>query len=138
MQSDPSQSLMEMVLFARKFSIESTTATGDTFIPLVIQARGENADVRQFLTETLEEGLSQARAWIEDAPVEVKAYVLAYEGTLTIEEEKWSAFIFEAAERGEPQAHLFAQRYLPETQEGQLEVVGNLIYLGNTDQMLRS
>jgi len=137
MELDASQPLMNMVVFALNFSVESTTATGDSFIPLVIKAAGEQVDVRQFLAETLEEGLAQARQSIENAPPEIERYVLAYEGLLTVEEEKWDAFIFEAGERGQTEAHLFAQRYLPQTQEGDLEVVGNLIYLGNTLHMLR-
>lgn len=65
----------------------------------------------RFALELLEQGLESAQAHVQAEKGSIKAYAIAWDGSITIEGKKWDSVFVEAGELGTEQGVLLAQRY---------------------------
>jgi len=65
------------------------------------------------------------------------AYVLAYDGYITVEGTKFDAILVEASERDRSAGVSMAQRYIPKKFLRGFQTVGNPVLLGECETLLR-
>jgi hypothetical protein len=125
----PSDALMNLVLFTLDHGVDSVSE-GGPLIPFMVVERPGGRELLRFMSETLEGGQAAMREAVAELDDDVTAYAMAYDGYFTHEGKKWDAILVEAAERGAPSGVVFVQRYQPKKGLfGKFKAVGNAAFL---------
>lgn len=119
--------LVDLAFLALDHGLESISA-GGPLVPFAIVEGADGRRLARFVCETLEEGQERARQHVR-AVDDVERAVIAYDGYVTVEGERFDAILVEAQEGGQPESVVFGQRYRHGNGSG-LEVVGNPGFLG--------
>jgi len=134
---EPNPKLMDVVFLALDHGIESVKSSGGPLIPFVI-TEGPERKLDRFVLEELEEAVSKAREFVDNAAPEVTFYAIAHDGYLTFGGEKFDAILVEGGERGTSKALLFAQRYEPKKGFfSRFKTIGNAAHIGETENRLK-
>jgi hypothetical protein len=132
-----SDELLQLVFMALDYGIDSLSVDG-VLTPFVMVIHEDQRKLLRFVAEDMGAVLKQAKAMIYDLGEDADQYALAFDGFVSVGDEKMDAIIVEAGERGQPFGHTFAQRYLPATEDMPLQTVGNAGYLDQCEQYLKS
>ncbi|MFK7948764.1 MAG: hypothetical protein AB8G11_14320 [Saprospiraceae bacterium] len=102
----------------------------------LFQQNGEIKIVR-FVTDKLEDGPIQAQKYLVKMDEKPDFAVIAYEGIVTIENEKFDAVIVEGFDKNDTDAYVLAQRFKRKTAKSKFEAIGNAGYFGNCENVLK-
>lgn len=128
---EPDAKLRELAFSALNVGIESVRK-GRPFIPLVLQERGGEREVVRFLAERLETAVLEAFEHASNELGDCDRVAVAYDGYLTSDATGVvDAIQVEAAERGQTDALLIAQLYVPRRGFRRTEPIGNPIVFGH-------
>jgi hypothetical protein len=122
-----SEELIELIFAALDHGIESVR-DGGPLIPFLITESEDGRELMRFAAETLEEGQAQARRHAKSSGAERVA--LAFDGYLTVDDERSDAVFVEAHEQGAASSVVFAQRYRPASRLRKFSTVGNPAFTG--------
>jgi len=127
--------LMALAVLALDHGIGSVKAAGGPMTPFAVTETSEGRNLARFVTATLEEGQEQARIHVRGAAEAVRV-AIAYDGYLTIEDERSDAVYVEAQERDQPTSVVLAQRYRPGGRLRKFSTIGNPAMLGPGEPLL--
>jgi hypothetical protein len=128
-----SEELMELAFLALDHGIASVTE-GGPLIPFALTENGEGRQLARFAAETLEEGQAHARQHVRAS--DALRVAIAYDGYLTIDDERTDAIFVEAQERGQSGSVSFAQRYRPAGRFKKFATIGNAAFVGSGESLL--
>jgi len=112
-------------------------ATGETLLPFVITEGGRGA-ILSIDAEEAAEQIAMAQRSVDDLPAEASAWAFAYDGYLTLDEEKTDAVFFEVGERSNISILVYAQRYRPANSDQKVEMIGVLSRLPKSKPRLNN
>jgi hypothetical protein len=102
----------DLMFNALDHGIASIKENAAPLIPFVLyQNRTGERELRRFITETLEQGLAEARNHILSKNLNINAYAIVWDGYITIDNRKWDAILVEAGSSESEDGFLLAQRY---------------------------
>src|ERR1700676_3020460 len=102
----------DLVFFALDHGVNSVRE-GGVLVPFIVYENDGKRSLHRYAADTLEESLRQARLAASRLPRTVEACAMAYDGFVTLKDNKYDAIIVEAAEHGKPVGVKLAQRYYP-------------------------
>ena len=120
--------LADLALLTLDHALDSISE-GGALIPLVLAEGAGGRNGHRFLAETLEEGLAKARQFVAEDTGWRRA-VLAYDGYLSVGDQRNDAVYVLAWDRDSSTACAMAHRYVPGSEQEALQRVGNPVYLG--------
>lgn len=106
-----SDGLFELASFGIDAALENIR-DGSSLVPFLLEHAAETT-LQLWMADTLEESVALACAAAGRLDVSVSAYVIVYDGYITVDGERHDAVYAEAAERGAETGFLVAQRYKP-------------------------
>lgn len=106
---DPSDQLMEFALFALDHATASVVPEGGPLVPFSMTEGEEGRKLARFPGE-LEAGQHHAREAVR-AAADARLAAVAWDGYLTVDGQRSDAVFVEAAERGDDESVILAQRY---------------------------
>src|SRR5437773_2921755 len=129
--------LMFKALDHALFSIEDN---GETLIPLSLdeEAAGQRTLTR-YVADRIELGVEEGKKKIEAAKETVERYAFAYDGFLTIGENRWEGLFVEAGDKVAATGVLLCQRYKRKKgwfKKG-IEPIGNPALVGNPPSRIK-
>ena len=129
--------LMFKALDHAAFSIEDN---GETLIPfsLTEDAAGQRTPTR-YVADRIELGVEEGKKKIEAAKETVERYAFAYDGFLTIGENRWEGLFVEAGDKVAATGVLLCQRYKRKKgwfKKG-IEPIGNPALVGNPPSRIK-
>lgn len=107
----------------------SSISEGGALIPLVLLEDSNGRNAHRFVARSLEEGLAKAKKHVAKDSNWRRA-VLAYDGYLSLGDQRNDAIYALAWDRDSATACAMAHRYVPGSQQQELQRVGNPVYLG--------
>lgn len=130
-----SDSVMEMVFSAVEEGIE-TLKVGQGLIPFALLLTKGGIVLQRFSDEDVSIAIEGAQKAVSDTDENTLAYTIVYDGQLEIEGKDIDALMVEAGERDSETGWRFVQRYQAKTEATPLYAIGNLAYLGTSDNYL--
>jgi len=111
------RALVEIALTAMSHAFRSIEESdGGPMVPFVMtDSESEGRAIYRFEANSLGHALDSAQIWIEAADDEVFRYAFAWDGYITLDDEKWDALFVEAGNRTLPHGMLLCQRYAAES-----------------------
>lgn len=109
----------------------------DALTPFALLMRGEGVSLQRFTAPSTSEALAKAENSLKASDDEVLAYVLVYDAFIEIDGKDVDALLLETAERSNPSAYRFAQRYQAGTAKIPPYAIGQLAYLGEGESFLK-
>lgn len=130
-----SQKLVDLAFYALEHGVDCVR-DGEPLIPFVV-AEDENggSKLHRFAAPKTDEGVEEARNYLKTHTSEFVRYALAYDGYLTVDNEKSDAIIIEACEKNMPRAFTLTQRYKPQTESQQFSEIGEVAFTGETSAL---
>ena len=125
------------MLFALDHGVESIKIKGKgPLVPFIVTEVNGEKEVIRFFTNHLEDGLSEAIRYLKD---ERKSHfaVLVYDGFLPLNDQKFNAVIVRGYDRADTIGYTLGQRYVPSGFFSFFKLVGNKVFLGNADSLLK-
>lgn len=130
------QAFADLIFFALEHGIDSV-AEGGPLVPFLIYEQNGKRVAKRYLAQPYEESVRQARIAAAALPSSVCMCALAYDGSVIMEDVQSDAIIVEAAEQGQNHGVKFAQRYRPKKLLSRFRTIGNPLYLGESDSILK-
>jgi hypothetical protein len=112
-ESPPDEIKLNDLMFkALDHAVLSIEGNGETLIPfsLTENATGQRALTR-YVADRIEAGIEEGKKKIEAAKETVERYAFAYDGFLTIGEDRWEGLFVEAGDKVAETGVLLCQRY---------------------------
>lgn len=110
------RALVEIALTAMSHAFRSLETGEGPMSPFVMtDSDSEGRAIYRFEAKSLGHALDSAQIWLETADDEVCRYAFAWDGYITVDDEKWDALFVEAGNRTLPHGMLLCQRYAPES-----------------------
>lgn len=110
------RALVEIALTAMSHAFRSIEDGEGPMVPFVMtDSESEGRAIYRFEANSLCHALDSAQIWLDTADDEVSRYAFAWDGYLTLDDEKWDALFVEAGNRTLPHGMLLCQRYAPES-----------------------
>lgn len=106
---EPSDALMEFALFALDHATASVVPEGGPLVPFSLIDGADGRSLARYLGE-MEAGQQHAREAVQ-ATDEAQLAAVAWDGYLTVEDQRFDAVFVEASERGDSESVILAQRY---------------------------
>jgi hypothetical protein len=128
-----SDELLDLIFAALDHGVGSV-AEGGPLVPFALTETEDGRELARFVAETLEEGQEQSRRHVRAAS-DARRAAIAYDGYLTVEEERSDAIFIEAQDRGQGNAVVFAQRYRPGGRLRKFSPIGNAAFVGVGDPL---
>lgn len=102
----------DLIFAALDHGVDSIADGAGPLIPfvMIVTVEGEKR-LQRFVTDQLEEGVEAARNYVEEEKSDTAIYAIAWDGYLTLDEQKCDAILVEAGERDRERGVLLAQRY---------------------------
>ena len=111
---EPSEQFASFFFLAIDHAFASIEDEIGPLIPFVMFVdRAGDRTLQRFVAEQLEEAVEQAHGFILENQSAWQMYALAWDGFITIEGKRTDGLFIEAGERGDSDAVLFCQRYVP-------------------------
>lgn len=98
---------------------------GETLQPFVI-TEGGRSSILSIVGESVAEQFWIAQRAIDELPTEARVWAFAYDGYLTLDEEKTDAIFIEVGDRSVPEVSVYAQRYAPASPGTKMKLIGSL------------
>lgn len=131
----PGDELTELALDSLEHGINSVTDGGPLIPFAFVEASGGRA-LRRFMADTLEDSIAAGRSALAQGVEGALRATLAYDGFVTLEEQRTDAIYVEAFEVGTQRSFVFVQRYEPATPTNPFNAVGNAALLGVVDPLI--
>lgn len=136
-QVDASETLLELIFEAAETALD-TRRHKEPLVPFTLLLTKGGTVKQRYIAETTRAAIDKAQRALLDAGSDTLAYVLAYDGYVTIEDAETDAIMLEAGERGKRSGLRLAQRYRPALAAMPLMPIGNLAYLGVAEHYLET
>jgi hypothetical protein len=128
--SQPSQDLLELILFALDHGVESVR-DGGSLVPFLLTTGSGRPTLARFVAESQDRSREMVAEAANKLPVDVHLYAFAVDGYLSGESgQPQDAIIVEAGQRGTPAVFLFAQTYRPKDVTQDFQVLGKPAQVG--------
>jgi len=108
--SSISDKMEQLLTIASARAIE-TLQGGGQLIPFVMLTKGERIMTEVFPAQKLEEGVEQARRFVDETEEDPDLYVIAYDGRAMHEGDKKDAVVMEIGEKGVDNSSIAALIY---------------------------
>ena len=125
------EELLDLIFVALDHGVDSVSG-GGPLVPFALTEAPDGRTLTRFHAGELEVGVAQAREHARDVP-EATLIAIAYDGYLTVEDERSDAIFVEGQERGTASSVVFAQRYKPGGRLRKFSTIGNPAYVGSGD-----
>tara|TARA_B100001063_G_C16553806_1_gene447408 strand:+ start:299 stop:715 length:417 start_codon:yes stop_codon:yes gene_type:complete len=120
------EKLMELIFKGVDHSIESIKDSKIPLIPFVMTQKDEKIEIKRFVAVKLEEAVEKARGYIVDLTDIPDFAILAYEGNLVLNGNKYDAILIDAFDKSDSIAYCFAQRFKPKKFLSKFKQIGNI------------
>lgn len=121
---------------AKRLAIECI-GSGETLQPFVI-TEGGRGSVITIVGESTAELLLIAQRAIDDLPPDARVWAFAYDGYLTLDQEKTDAIFIEVADRSAPNVTVYAQRYAAASPDAEMKLIGTLAQVSKIPARLQN
>ena len=129
--------LVDMMFFGLDYGIENIQINGKgSLVPFVVTEKEGQNKLDRFVTERLEDGLSEGLRFLENEK-ESRFGVIVYDGFLTVDGQKIDAVLVKGFDRHEEVGYLIGQRYKPKKILRSFGLIGNPAFIGNEEQVLK-
>jgi hypothetical protein len=129
----PSEYLLELIFTALEHGLDSIDDGAGPLVPFVLTDQDGEVEIRRFVTERLEEGVTEARRAAREAVSGGRIAVAAWDGFITLDGERTDAIFVGAADSPEGPTYTFCGRYRYKGQK--LETIGNAAYVDCDEQL---
>jgi hypothetical protein len=139
----PSVEYADFFFLAIDHACGSIEDGGGPLIPFVMTVNSDGEkQLQRFVTERLEDGLKHAREYVDVNQDKLDMYAIAWDGYVTIDDERTDAVFVEAGERNDSLGVIFCQRYR-EVKRGLLqrkkfESIGNPVLIERPEIRFKS
>jgi hypothetical protein len=131
---DASEQLLDLILLGLEHGTGSIES-GGALVPFLLMESGAGGrSLKRFLADKLERSLAEARTHLAGL-TDVERVALAYDGYVTIEDQRTDAILVEAQDAGRRNCLVFAQRYRPGGRLRKLSAIGKPVFLGDGDPL---
>ncbi|MEQ8687658.1 MAG: hypothetical protein RIE86_20300 [Imperialibacter sp.] len=129
--------LADLMIFGLDHGIESVMAsvTGPLIPFVVTDSKGERT-IKRLMTDRLEDGLENGLTLLRTDQT-CDYGIVVYDGYLTVGGEKYDAVIVRGFDRKDKLGYMIGQRYQLESSTEPFKKVGNPIFVGNDEQLLK-
>lgn len=109
---EASEALLELTFRALDHGFESIQSAKGPLIPFVMANTNEGEQrLERFVAQRIEEGLIHAMAYVTKHASGLEMYAIAWDGHLTLDDNKWDAVYVEVGGASEPEGTIVCQRY---------------------------
>lgn len=125
--------LNDLMFLALDHAVESVRETAEIMVPFIMTEKdGEKPVLARFMDDRVEQGVEQAKKFIEEQKESFDRYAVAWDGFVTIEGTKWDAVLVEAGDKIGETGILLCQRYRKKKSffKKGIEPVGNPALVG--------
>lgn len=129
MTNPPSEHVIEFAWSALDLAMDRIKK-GGPLIPFTLIRHNNEDNIKVFVADTLEESVAEAKAQLAKDMQYADIGLVAYDGYLTVDDQRTDAIFTETYERGSQFPHRLAMRYKSRLFGGS-KPVGNAVYLGN-------
>jgi hypothetical protein len=136
-QFDASPKLGDLIFLALDHGVDSIRQ-GGPLVPFIMTDTDGKRSFNRFVAEPYEKAVAEAKAAATKLPPQSHLYALAYDGFITVGGKKYDAIIVHGAERGQGNAYLLAQRYVPASNGKPLESIGNPAFIGRENALFQN
>jgi hypothetical protein len=127
--SEASGRMMEQVVFALKHSMDLKRDGVDPMIPFAVVTKGDKNTLKTFLGDTPDYADKMFEKTIDEENPDVVVY--ASDSYITWNDIKYDAVLFKAYDKNDAEVYLIGQKFMPQTETQDFEVIGNPGHLGN-------
>ena len=135
--SEAKEALVELMFKGLDHGISSIEDSEGLLIAFSLFQQDGEIKIVRFVTEQVQEGPIQAQKYLEKMEEKPEFAIIAYEGIVTIENEKFDAVIVEGFDKNDTDGYVLAQRFKRKTAKTEFEAIGNAGYFGNCENVLK-
>lgn len=134
--NDQNPKFMDFMFSGLDHGIDSISESGGPLIPFIMTQTGEKKELKRFVSEKYEEGVSTAEKTLEKMTVKPDFGLVAFDGFITWEEKKYDTIIVRAFDKTQDEGFEFCQRYIPKENGNGIEPIGNSAFIGKLKNIL--
>jgi hypothetical protein len=127
MDDKPTQPILDVAREAIDLAMKCV-ATGETLLAFVM-TQGEPGAIVTLAGDSFEEVLAMAQGKVDELGDETRAFAFAYDGFITLRDERNDCIYVEATETSCDKLYMFAQRYRPKKFLRPVKRMGNWMCL---------
>lgn len=128
---------MDFVFNGLDYGVYSISDGGGPLVPYLMTQIGDKKELKRFVTEKYEEGISTAEITLGELSPKPDFALIAFDGFITWEEKKYDAIFIKAYDKTQDEGFEFCQRYVPKTDGSDgIEPIGNSTFIGKTTNIL--
>ncbi len=135
--NEAKEGLVELMFKGLDHGIGSIQDSEGLLIAFSLFQRNGEIKIVRFVTDKVEEGPIQAQKHLQKMDEKPDFAIIAYEGIVTIENEKFDAVIVEGFDKNDADGYVLAQRFKRKTADSTFEAIGNAGYFGNCENVLK-
>ena len=134
--NEAKESLIELMFKGLDHGIGSIQDSEGVLIAFSIFEENNELKIVRFVTDKIEDGPIQAQKHLEKMDKKPDLAIIAYEGIVSIENEKFDAVIVEGFDQDDTDGYVLAQRFKRKTADSKFEAIGNAGFFGNCENVL--
>lgn len=138
MKTTASERLLELVSQGIDHGIYSIQDGWGVLIPFIMTEDNWEIESQRFMNDTFEESISEAQRHLIGLSEKVEIAIIVYEGFAKIEQTKYDAIIVEGYEKMDKNGYCFAQCFKPKKILSKFKEIGNLVFLDELENILKS
>ncbi|WP_158974269.1 hypothetical protein [Cellulophaga sp. L1A9] len=127
---------MDFMFHGLDHGIASISEAGGPLVPFLMTQVGDKKELKRFVTEKYEDGISAAENALKELNVNPDFALIAFDGFITWEEKKYDAIFVKAFDKTQDEGFEFCQRYLPKKEGIGIEPTGNSAFIGKIENIV--
>lgn len=135
--NEAKEGLVELMFKGLDHGIGSIEDSEGLLIAFSLFQQNSEIKIVRFVTDKLQDGPIQAQKYLQKMDKNPDFAIIAYEGIVTIENEKFDAVIVEGFDKNDADGYVLAQRFKRKTAKTEFEAIGNAGYFGNCENVLK-
>lgn len=133
---DASERLLDLIFEALDTALD-TLGHKQPLVPFALLLTKQGIIKQRYIADSTSASLEKAAQALTASDEDTLAYVLVYDGYVTVGDQETDAVMVEAGERGKAHGVRFARRYRPPLAALPLMPIGDLAYLGEAEHYLQ-
>ena len=135
--NDQAPEFLDFMFEGLDHGIFSISDAGGPLTPFLITQTGDQKELKRFVTERLEDGITNAEIILTSMSDKPAYALIAFDGFINWENKKCDAIIVKAFDKTQDEGFQFYQRYVPKSDGSEgIEPIGNPGVLGKTPNLL--
>lgn len=125
------ETLVDLIYSALEHGVASVAESGGPLIPFLLVQNGEDIRIHRFDADELVEGIAAAENFARELEAAPEYFVIAFDGYLTVDDRKDDAIYVKGFAGDERDGYVFAQRYIPASDDNDFQPYENVAYVDN-------